>query len=80
MRKLRGGALKSVSGSQVLSIVFVLLIAHTVLAALVWADVIQFASTDAKVAVGTILTVIATLLAIYALFLATASENVCSVA
>jgi hypothetical protein len=61
-RFLSGGIVRSLSGSTVLTVVVILMLAHFTLAALMWTDVIQFSSSDSKVIVATTLTVIAVLL------------------
>lgn len=62
---LSGGLAKTVDGVQVVSVVIILMLLTAVLAGLMWTDVIQFASNDAKVITATILTVAFALLFIY---------------
>jgi hypothetical protein len=59
------------STSHVRTIVLGLVLAHVVLAALIWSDVIKFASTDAKLSVAITLSVLGVLLIVYALYLST---------
>jgi len=72
--KLRGGLVKSVPGSQILTLLFALVVVHLVLAALMWSNVIQFAANDTKIIVSTTLTVAGVILVVYMLYLATASS------
>jgi len=71
---LQGGAIRSVPGNQVILFVTVIILVTAVLSALIWADVVQFASTDARVIVGVTLTFTAVTMVLYALFLATRTE------
>lgn len=61
-RPLEGGIARTVSGPAALTVVVILMLAHFTLAALMWSDVIQFASNDNKIIVATSLTVIAVIL------------------
>jgi hypothetical protein len=70
---LKGGIKKSVSGEQVLGILTLLIIVHLVLAALMWSNTIQFATSDAKYAAAITISVAGTFLVIYALYIATES-------
>jgi len=72
---LSGGIVKSVGGTQVVSYVFLLILAHIILASLMWGNVIQFAANDAKILTATALTVIAFVLMIYMVYLITASPH-----
>ena len=71
---LRGGLKKTVSGEQVLSVLTLLIIVHLVLAALMWSNTIQFATSDAKYAAAITISVAGTFLVIYALYIATESN------
>ena len=62
---LSGGLAKTVDGVQVISVVIVLMLFTAILAALMWTNVIQFSSNDAKVITATFLTVAFVLLFIY---------------
>jgi hypothetical protein len=62
MKELRGGIARTVPGTVALTVVVILMLAHFTLAALMWANVIQFASNDSKIIVATALTVIAVIL------------------
>lgn len=73
-RSLKGGAIRSVPGNQVILFVTVIVLVTAVLAALIWSDVVQFASSDARVIVGVTLTFTAITMVLYALFLATRTE------
>jgi hypothetical protein len=73
-RGLKGGSIRSVPGNQVLLFVTVIVLVTAVLAALIWSDVVQFASSDARVIVGVTLTFTAITMVLYALFLATRTE------
>lgn len=73
--KLRGGVASSIPGDQVLTVVTVLMLTHTVLTALIWTDTIKFASNDAKLAVGITVSVLAAFLLIYLLAIGFSSSN-----
>jgi hypothetical protein len=71
---LQGGMVQTVPAVQVLAIVIGLLILHSVLAGLMWGNVITFSSNDNKVATATVITIAAALLFIYMLFLVTSDS------
>jgi hypothetical protein len=59
---------------QVIALVLALFILHSILAILMWTNVIEFATNDTKIAVATTLTVAAVLLGVYLLFLVTSES------
>ena len=71
---IQGGSFRSVPGNQVLVLTSLVVIVTGVLATLIFADVIQFASNDARVIMGTTLLFTAVLMVVYTLFLATRTE------
>ena len=71
---LTGGMVSNVPTTQVITIVVILILVHVVLASLIWSNVIQFATNDAKIIVGTILSVAAVLLIVYLVFLSISSD------
>jgi hypothetical protein len=73
-KALAGGLVRNVSGMQVIALVLALFILHSILAILMWTNVIEFATNDTKIAVATTLTVAAVLLGVYLLFLVTSES------
>jgi len=73
-KALSGGMVQSVTGTQVVAVILALAVAHTVLAILMWSNVIEFATNDTKIAVATTITVIAALLLAYLIFLVTSDS------
>ena len=71
---LKGGLKSYISGQQVLTVLTALILVHLILAALMWSDTIQFATTDAKYAAAITISVAGTFLIIYALYIATESN------
>ena len=62
--KLRGGQTTNYQ-----FVILALLVAHIVLASLMWSDAIQFATNDTKVVTATSISVIAVFLAVFAIYL-----------
>lgn len=71
---LKGGMLRTLPTSQVMSFVMLLLVVHVLLASLMWANVITFASTDERNLVASALTIVSFFLIVYLLYVSTASE------
>ena len=66
---LQGGIKGAVPGSQVMTVVTFLMLSTAVLAALMWTNVIEFASNDAKLITASILTFVSVILVIYTLYI-----------
>ena len=66
---LSGGLAKTVDGVQVIAVVIILMLLTGILSALMWTNVIQFSSNDAKVLTATFLTVAFVLLFLYMMIL-----------
>ena len=73
-KSLRGGRLTKVGGVEVMSIMSLLLIVHLTLAALIFANVIEFASSDAKLLIGVSLAVAAAIIFGYLLYVGISND------
>ena len=70
-RSLKGGMRENTNTSQVLGFAAIFMVILVALAALMWTNVIQFATSDAQVATATIITITGLLLLVYMMYLFT---------
>ena len=70
---LKGGSSPNYK-NQLLFMIFVLICLHSILAVLIWSNQIQFVATDAKQALGILITIAVALLFVYFSYLILQSD------
>ena len=70
---LKGGSSPNYK-TQLLFMIFVLICLHSILAVLIWSNQIQFVATDAKQALGILITIAVALLFVYFSYLILQSD------
>jgi len=73
--RLRGGMTPQIDRTTLLTLLFLLLVVHAILAILMWTDQIQFASYDAHLGVSITITIAGSLILLYLIFILTSNSD-----